>query len=172
MPTTQNEAERITRICLEHMPRRTMKELFVRLDEEVGKPSDNDSVKQSFAMFRVLAEQEPYYTNDYLGSMIYDPGWFTLWLFLWLAHAVLVVMCTASFFVAPFHSPWFVSAPICFATIWVLFTPSECVLTAWENGVRDRMHWRPIRTFLGHYLFKHLYAGWDRLLGYRSSRRA
>lgn len=56
MPTTVNEAERIVQISLEYLPLDDMKELFVRLDDEVGEHSTNDSLKVSLKMMRQLVE--------------------------------------------------------------------------------------------------------------------
>ncbi len=58
MPTTSAEASRIVEISSEYLPPQQLHALLVKLDEEVGKTSENDSVKQSFAMFRALIEYE------------------------------------------------------------------------------------------------------------------
>jgi hypothetical protein len=56
MPTSNNEAENIVKISQEYIPMDKMKELFVRLDEEVGAFSNNDSLKVSLKMMRSLVE--------------------------------------------------------------------------------------------------------------------
>jgi len=56
MPTSNNEAENIVRISQEYIPLDKMKELFIRLDEEVGSISTNDSLKVSLKMMRNLVE--------------------------------------------------------------------------------------------------------------------
>jgi hypothetical protein len=56
MPTSNNEAENIVKISQEYIPMDKMKELFVRLDEEVGAFSNNDSLKVSLKMMRNLVE--------------------------------------------------------------------------------------------------------------------
>lgn len=56
MPTSNSEAERIVEISLEYLPLEKLCELFVRLDEEVGQSTDNDSLKVSLHMMRALLE--------------------------------------------------------------------------------------------------------------------
>ena len=56
MPTSNTEAAKIVQISQEYIPMDKMKELFIRLDEEVGKHTDNDSLKTSLAMMRSLVE--------------------------------------------------------------------------------------------------------------------
>ncbi len=56
MPTSNNEAESIVRISQEYIPLEKMKTLFIRLDEEVGELSTNDSLKVSLKMMRSLVE--------------------------------------------------------------------------------------------------------------------
>lgn len=56
MPTSNSEAENIVKISQEYIPLDKMKELFIRLDEEVGSISTNDSLKVSLKMMRSLVE--------------------------------------------------------------------------------------------------------------------
>jgi len=55
MPTTANEAQLIIAIAHKHFPDiHRLHDMFVELDDQVGRASENDSVKSSFAMFRLL----------------------------------------------------------------------------------------------------------------------
>lgn len=56
MPTSNTEAEQIVRISEEYLTIEQMKELFIRLDDEVGQWTDNDSLKVSLKMMRSLVE--------------------------------------------------------------------------------------------------------------------
>jgi len=56
MPTTTSEATQIVQICQEYIQLDKLQELLVRLDEEVGQHTDNDSLKQSLAMMRSLVD--------------------------------------------------------------------------------------------------------------------
>jgi len=57
MPTTQNEAQVIVNIVTEYLPLKTAAELVGRLNEEVGKTTDNDSVKVTMQMLYDLLTQ-------------------------------------------------------------------------------------------------------------------
>ena len=58
MPTTQEEAAKIIEISQEFMSFDKLAELYKRLDEEVGKKSDNDSLKTSLQMMRAFMEHK------------------------------------------------------------------------------------------------------------------
>lgn len=176
MPTTTHEAEQIVDIAVRYvgsLPR--VQQLFSELDEKVGRVSENDSVKQSFRMFRAQVddvviqaayqgaiergleagrlEAERRYYADTTEHLWHLPNWVWLTLF-WLVtvfHGLLVLGNIASFCVAPFKAPWYLAFPACFAIIWVTFSSQYCAITEWENHVRARLGWRPIRSFIGHY---------------------
>ena len=54
MPTSSREAEQIAKIVSECIDSDVAKELFERLDKEVGAQSDNESLRDSLAMLRLL----------------------------------------------------------------------------------------------------------------------
>jgi len=56
MPTSREEADKICSILNEYLETGVSRELTKRLDEEVGKKSDNESLKISLAMLRSLYE--------------------------------------------------------------------------------------------------------------------
>tara|TARA_B100000809_G_C14914602_1_gene451127 strand:- start:564 stop:752 length:189 start_codon:yes stop_codon:yes gene_type:complete len=56
MPTSDNEAKNIQEIMNDFLTKEEAKEITVRLDEEVGKHTDNDSLKVSLSMLRRLYE--------------------------------------------------------------------------------------------------------------------
>ena len=58
MPTSKGEATKICEIIDDFLTIEDARKITVRLDEEVGKKTDNDSLKVSLAMLRQLYEGE------------------------------------------------------------------------------------------------------------------
>tara|TARA_Y100000310_G_C20623474_1_gene784581 strand:+ start:411 stop:608 length:198 start_codon:yes stop_codon:yes gene_type:complete len=56
MPTSDSEAKKIQEIMDDFLTAQEAKEITKRLDEEVGKHTDNDSLKVSLEMLRKLYE--------------------------------------------------------------------------------------------------------------------
>ena len=56
MPTTTSEAAQILQISSNYIEPEKLAEMLVRLDEEVGQHTDNDSLKVSLAMLRKMVE--------------------------------------------------------------------------------------------------------------------
>ena len=56
MPTSVSEAVQITQIMNDFLTPENAKEITRRLDEEVGKKTENDSLKVSLQMLRSLYE--------------------------------------------------------------------------------------------------------------------
>ena len=76
MPTTKDEAQNIMSISQEYLTTEQMVELYTRLNNEVGKKTDNDSLKQSLAMMEqlgksALAKTEPYGLFMAMGSILH-----------------------------------------------------------------------------------------------------
>tara|TARA_R110002020_G_scaffold212028_3_gene418422 strand:- start:1190 stop:1366 length:177 start_codon:yes stop_codon:yes gene_type:complete len=57
MPTSNDEARNIVGIMNEFLSPEDAKTITQRLDDEVGKKSDNDSLKVSLKMLRALYEE-------------------------------------------------------------------------------------------------------------------
>lgn len=57
MPTSVNEARKIQEIINDFLTPEQAREVTRRLDEEVGKNTDNDSLKVSLSMLRGLYER-------------------------------------------------------------------------------------------------------------------
>jgi hypothetical protein len=145
MPTSQDEAKRIVEISQEYIPLDKMTQLFIRLDEEVGKHTANDSLKQSLRMMRLLVDP----------PLAPPPLWLrpAFWLLVAI-HFVLVVGMAASFLILPFYAPWYVALPLC-AFIWFFATSRvDCKLTDLENLMRRRLGMKRIGGFVGHYMLK------------------
>ena len=56
MPTSREEADKIYSIVNEYLELDVSRELTKRLDEEVGKESNNESLRVSLSMLRALYE--------------------------------------------------------------------------------------------------------------------
>ena len=54
MPTSNMEARRIAEIVSEYLDDATARELFTRLNDEIGIQTDNDSLRESLAMLCAL----------------------------------------------------------------------------------------------------------------------
>ena len=54
MPTTNAEALQIAKIVSEYISAEVARELFKRLDEEVGAHSANESLRHTLAMLRLM----------------------------------------------------------------------------------------------------------------------
>ena len=57
MPTSNDEAKNIVSIMNEYLTPEDAQSITRRLDEEVGRKSDNDSLKVSLQMLRALYEE-------------------------------------------------------------------------------------------------------------------
>ena len=58
MPTSKEEATKIYEIINDFLTLQEAKAVTARLDEEVGRNTDNDSLKESLTMLRQLYEGE------------------------------------------------------------------------------------------------------------------
>ena len=65
MPTTKNEAQTIISLVTEYLPRNKAAELLHRLNEEVGKKTDNESVQTTMQMLNDLLNHE---ANDFTNN--------------------------------------------------------------------------------------------------------
>lgn len=145
MPTTQDEATRILAITQEYLPLEKMTELFTRLDEEVGKTTTNDSLKQSLMMMRALVTPK-------------KPPSIWMWMAFYVLvfiHIILVLGIVISFFTLPFFAPWYVALPLC-TFIWFFSTTKNigCKLTELENHLRVKLGLKKIGGFVGHYFLR------------------
>lgn len=157
MPTTSDEAKKILAITTKYMPLHRAVACFRELDQEVGQVSENDSVKQSFIMFRSLAEyaSEGGFAATGRDRRLYLVAFYALV----LLHAFLVLGNVASFFTVPFYAPWYLAFPACFSILWVVCSNVDCVMTRWENALRVRLGMKTISGFVSHYFVKPIRRG-------------
>ncbi len=145
MQTMQEEASRIVTIVQNFIPQEKLTELLIKLDEEIGKKSENDNTKQFLATLRAVVDKP------------IPPGPLWLWTAFYtlvILHIILVLMVVFSFFVLPFLSPWYIAVP-CMTFIWFFSTTQvDCQLTNLENVMRKRLGMKRIGGFVGHYFLK------------------
>lgn len=148
MPTTQEEAAKIVSISQEYMSYDEMKQLFIRLDDEVGKFTDNSSLKTSLSMMRMLVDPpvippKPFWLKPALYFLI-------------AAHAAVVIGVTVAFFLLPFNAPWFIALPLMSFIFFFSTTRVNCRCTDLENNLRKELGMKPIPGFIGYYFLKPL----------------
>ena len=145
MPITQNEATKIVVISQKFLPSEKIKELFVTLDEEVGKKSDDVSVRDLLKTIRHLVDP----------PLQPSPWWvWTGFYALVVAHLLLVLAVGLSFILLPFLASWYVALPLMTFIVFFSTTKVECQLTNAENILRKRLGLRQIGGFVGHYIVR------------------
>lgn len=82
------------------------------------------------------------------------------WMLLVAVHHAVVIGNAASFFILPLCCPWYQSLPLCSMIFFLTFAPVECPLTKWENKLREKLGWKRIGGFVGHYYVKPVKMVW------------
>lgn len=145
MPTTQNEANSIISIAQEYIELDKMKELFIRLDDEIGKHTTNDSLKKSLKMIRNLVAP----------PLKPAPIWLWLSFYALVAmHIILVITVATSFCILPFFAKWYIAVPLMTFIVFFSTTRIECQLTNMENKMRKRLGLKRIGGFVGFYFLR------------------
>ena len=145
MPPLQEEASRIVSLIQPYIPQEKLTELLIKLDEEIGKKSENEITKQFLATLRGIVDKPLPPAPMWLWTIFYS---------LVVFHIMLVIMVIISFFVLPFLSPWYIAIP-CMTFIWFFSTTRvDCQLTNLENVIRKRLGLKRIGGFVGFYFLK------------------
>ncbi len=143
--TIQEEANHIILITKTFFPEDKIKELLIKLDEEVGRKSKNPTTQILLSELRKIVDQ----------PLPPPPLW--LWVSFYTlvtTHILLVIAFFTSFFVLPFTAPWYVAVP-CMTFIWFFSTTKvECQLTNLENSIRKTLGMKKIGGFVGFYFLK------------------
>ena len=147
MPITQGEATKIVAVSQEYLPLDRLKELFGRLDEEVGKKSEDESLKELLKTIRHLVDPPLSHAPWWLWSSFYA---------LVVTHYVLVLSVGLAFVLLPFLAPWYIALPLMTFIVFFASNRVECQLTNLENIIRKRLGLRRISGFIGHYMIKPL----------------
>ena len=78
-----------------------------------------------------------------------------------VAHLLVVIGNSISFFILPFMVEWYIALPLDSFILWVTFSPgASCPLTNLENKIRRRLELEPIGGFIKHYLIKKKFNEW------------
>tara|TARA_B100000809_G_C15020606_1_gene488297 strand:- start:662 stop:1114 length:453 start_codon:yes stop_codon:yes gene_type:complete len=145
MPTSATEAQHISEIVSEYLDDNVAKELFARLDSEIGINTENASLQQSLMMLRTL----------HSGSAVQINRWkCTLFHVIVTLHIAVIVINLLAFFILPFLYPIWVWMPINSFILTVMFQREQCPLTRLENTVRVAIGRKKIGGFIGHYFVK------------------
>jgi len=145
MPTVQEDVSRIVTVAQTFIPQEKLTELLIKLDEEIGKKSENEITKEFLSKLRGIVDK----------PLPPPPMWlWTAFYSLVVLHIILVLMVIISFFVLPFLSPWYIAVP-CMTFIWFFSTTKvDCQLTNLENVMRKKLGLKRIGGFVGHYFLK------------------
>jgi len=147
MPTSVEEANSIMEIMDDFLDADDARELTARLEHEVGRGTDNDSLKVSLEMLKELYK-------DRTGSRKKDRlKKISLYSLITLHYFVITVNIVA-FFVLPFLYPLFIWMPVNSFILTVTFTREICPLTRLENYIRTSLGMPRIGGFLGHYMVR------------------
>jgi hypothetical protein len=145
VPTTDKEAQQIGKILSGYLDQDEARALFEKLDDAVGKHTDNDSLRESLSMLRLL-----HLSSGPKGDVWRPLGLSALVTF----HAAVIVVNITAFFVLPFMYPLWIWVPLNSFILTVTFTREQCPLTRLENRIRVGLGKKRIGGFMGHYFVK------------------
>ncbi len=145
MPAIHDEANQVVTVIQDYIHKEKLTELLIRLDEDIGKKSENEITKAFLSHLRKVVDK----------PLPPPPMW--LWISFYslvVFHILLVIAVIFSFFVLPFLAPWYVAVP-CMTFIWFFSTTRvDCQLTNLENYIRRQLGLKRIGGFVGHYFLK------------------
>ena len=145
MPTSQQEAFGIVEILDEYLDEDQARELTARLEQEIGRKTDNDSLKVSLEMLKALYSKKPKRIDQLKKGLLY---------FIVAFHMFVIIVNIAAFFVLPFLYPLWVWMPLNSFILTVTFTREICPLTRLENKLRTSLGMSRIGGFIGHYFVR------------------
>ncbi len=145
MPTSNTEALNIVEILDEYLDEEQARELTARLEQEIGRKTENDSLKVSLEMLKALYERKPKRENLCKKAILYSIISF---------HMFIVVVNIMAFFILPFMYPLWMWVPVNSFILTVTFTREVCPLTRLENYLRTSLGMSRIGGFIGHYFIK------------------
>ena len=144
MPTSREEAHSIVEILDEYLDETQARELTARLEQEIGRKTDNDSLKVSLEMLKALYSRRP--KNDYFKkACLY---------FVIVFHFFVIAINVAAFFILPFLYPLWVWMPLNSFILTVTFTREICPMTRLENSLRTSLGMSRVGGFIGHYIVR------------------
>ena len=147
MPTSVEEANSIMEIMDDFLDADDARELTARLEHEVGRGTDNGSLKTSLEMLKELYKDR---TGSRKKDLLKKMSLYSVITF----HYFVVTVNIVAFFVLPFLYPLLVWMPLNSFILTVTFTREICPLTRLENYIRTSLDMPRIGGFLGHYLVR------------------
>lgn len=143
--SVQEEASLIVSLVQTFIPQEKLTELLIKLDEEIGKKSENEITKNFLSTLRRIVDKP------------LPPPLLWLWILFYslvIFHIFLVITVILSFFILPFLAPWYIAVP-CMTFVWFFSTTRvDCQLTNLENIMRKRLEMKRIGGFVGFYFLK------------------
>ena len=147
MPTTKEEALKITEIFDEYLTPEEAQEITNRLHNEIGENSTNTSLKVSLEMLRAL------YHKEARQQFIVKTVLLRIALFSIIAlHFYVVIGNLIAMFIIPFLAPWYIALPIISFIVSITFSGQPCPLTRLEDKIRHKLGIPQIKYFVGYYI--------------------
>jgi len=190
MPTTGQEADKIIELCSKHgMQPKQLLHLARDLHEQVGKDSDNWSVRETMRMIydRALDEAIKWRPADMtVDDFLLHIGmsrptgpevsskepvneawainlgqnvWMVLWYCIVIGHVSVWFALLLACVLTTVHQPWYLATPTVSFCLYLLFTDTQCPITRWENAVRRRLGWDEVGHFTHWYVICPLFHG-------------
>jgi hypothetical protein len=148
-----DDSLRIVTMAQTFLPEDKLKELLIKLDEEIGKKSENEITKKFLSGLRAIIDK----------PLPPAPLW--LWICFYVLvvfHVLLVIGVLGSFFILPIYAPWYLALPS-MTFIWFFSTTRvECQLTNLENVIRKRLGMKKIGGFVGNYFIRPIKMLWKK----------
>ena len=145
MPTSREEAHSIVEILDEYLDETQARELTARLEQEIGRKTDNDSLKVSLEMLKALYSRRPNKIDSFKKACLY---------FVIAFHFFVIIVNISAFFILPFLYPLWVWMPLNSFILTVTFTREICPITRLENYLRTSLGMSRVGGFIGHYIFR------------------
>lgn len=143
MPTSTEEAHSIVEILDEYLDETQARELTARLEQEIGRNTDNDSLKVSLEMLKALYSKNPKKIDTFKRACLY---------LIIVFHFFVITVNVFAFFMLPFLYPLWVWMPLNSFILTVTFTREICPLTKLENYLRTSLGMSRVGGFIGHYI--------------------
>lgn len=140
-----NDILQMSDIIQSYLPEEKSLELFIKLDEEIGKKTQNTTIKSILQELRKTVDKPLPPPPLWLKAIFY---------LLIIVHIAMVIAVFFAFFILPFYTPWYISIPLMTFIFFFSTTRVECQLTNLENGIRKRLGRKKIGGFVGHYFIK------------------
>lgn len=136
---------RIVNVIQSYLPEEKAAELLIKLDEDVGKKSGDESVRKVLAALRSVVDKPLPPAPMWLWAAFYV---------LVVFHILMVIAVFLAFFILPIYASWYISVPLMTFIFFFSTTRVECQLTNLENNMRKKLGLKKIGGFVGHYFLR------------------